>query len=257
MNTSVSSTSGPLIDAHCHLGQSPAGYVTADRLIAHLDQNGVSFAIVSPGRVDAPADIPSANDMVIESVRAHPDRLMGFALADPTAQADAAAELERALDAGLKGVKLRPGVAGFAPSQHALQAVVELAASRRSPIYLHSGIQILSVVKDALRIAAEFPDLPVVLSYRKSASLEGLPGDPTPRPRNLYVDTSYLPADYIHGLLETLGADRVVFGSGFPFGSQRVEMSKAYHAVPAEAVPLVFQGNIRALLASCGIELPV
>jgi len=254
MDQAASREAGPLIDAHCHLGESPAGSVTARQLIERLDQNGVAVAIVSAGRVTGPSDIPAANEMVLEAVRAHPSRLIGFALTDPTAQDNAAQQLARALGAGLAGVKLRPGVAGFASAGAGLRAVAEVAHERRAPIYCHSGSQILSVVKDALLLASEFPDLPIILSYRKGPSVKAPVTESVPA--NLYFDTSSLPAEYIRSLIREVGVGKVIFGSGFPFGSQKIELSKAYRAVPPDAVPAVFGGNIRAVLARCGIEVP-
>ena len=250
-----SQEAGPLIDAHCHLGNGPAGALTARQLIERLDQNAVALAIVSPGRVDESSEIPAANDLIVSAVHAYPERLIGFALTDPTAQADAPAELARALDAGLVGLKLRPGVAGLASAQHTLRAVVELAARRRAPVYFHSGTQIMSVARDAVQLASQFSDLPFVLSYRKGPTFEKLPTETIPE--NLYFDTSTLAPQQVADLLRHVGAGRIVFGSGFPFGSQRIEMSKAFHSVPAEDVPLVFGGNIRAILARCGIRIPV
>jgi len=246
---------GPLIDAHCHLGRSPAGVMTASQLLEHLDQNGMALAVISPGRVDDASAIPTANDMIVEAVRAHPKRFIGFGLADPTCQADAGKELTRVLDAGLAGLKLRPGTAGFASAQRALRSVVQVAAKRHVPVYLHSGSQLLSVVKDAVHLATEFPQLPIILSYRKSPAFEPA-GEVAVKLPNLYFDTSSLPAGHIADVLHLVGEKRLIFGSGFPFGSLRVELSKAYRAVPPEAVPLVFGGNIRAVLASCGIQVP-
>ncbi|MBV8453508.1 MAG: amidohydrolase family protein [Deltaproteobacteria bacterium] len=86
-----------------------------------MDAAGIDLQVVSltaPGceALDAETAIPiakDANDRLCETVKAHPDRLAGFA-ALPTADPDASAEeLERAVgQLGLKGTMINGHVRG-------------------------------------------------------------------------------------------------------------------------------------------------
>ena len=89
--------------------------------LAAMDAAGIDLQVVSltaPGceALDAETAIPiakDANDRLCETVKAHPDRLAGFA-ALPTADPDASAEeLERAVgQLGLKGTMINGHVRG-------------------------------------------------------------------------------------------------------------------------------------------------
>ena len=249
------SATEPLIDAHCHLGSYPAGEITTRELLDEMDRNGVTVAVISPSRADGPEETVAAKDRIIEACREHSGRLVGFAYVAPSGEAAAREELARAAAEGLVGVKIRPGLRGLSLSGENLIPVVEAAAEHRMPVYVHSSTQVRSVVTEVVELARRFSDLPFVLSHRKGPSFrEDLSLSASDCP-NLYFDTSSITAENITFLLRGLGPDRVVFGSGFPFGSQRIEMSKAYKATTPDAVPLVFGGNIRHVLESCKIHV--
>ncbi len=80
-----------------------------------MDDNGVDAQVMSPaapgvqnlGPADAVAPQTASNDLLAESVRAHPDRLRGPATLATPAPAEAARELERAVvRSGLNGAML-------------------------------------------------------------------------------------------------------------------------------------------------------
>lgn len=121
-------------------------FMDVDLRLAAMDEAGITAQILSPNpltylhhipAVDAVAYCRRHNDELAEIVRAHPDRLGGFAalpLQDPTA---AAAELERAISTlGLLGayVGTDPGVPLDDPS---LDEVYAACVALDAPLLLH------------------------------------------------------------------------------------------------------------------------
>jgi uncharacterized protein len=119
--------------------------VDAER-IAAMDETGLDIAVLSlttPGLQNLPAKEAVAlqtvaNDALSDAVRAHPDRLQGFAtLATPEPEA-AARELERAVkELGFDGAMLY-GRTGDRPlDEPAFWPIFEAAEALRAPLYLH------------------------------------------------------------------------------------------------------------------------
>ena len=118
-----------------------------DGRIAELDAHGIGMQVLSyssPTQL-APAEAAvglarAANDRLARAVRAHPDRLAGFATLpwqDPQA---AAAELERSVkELGLKGTLLigRPGTTFL--DDECYRPVLATLEALRVPLYVHPG----------------------------------------------------------------------------------------------------------------------
>jgi predicted TIM-barrel fold metal-dependent hydrolase len=114
--------------------------------LAAMDAAGIDLQVLSltaPGceALDAETAVPiarDANDRLFEAVKAHPDRLAGFA-ALPTADPEASAEeLERAVTRlGLKGAIINGHVRGRYLDDKKYWSIFECAQALDVPIYLH------------------------------------------------------------------------------------------------------------------------
>jgi predicted TIM-barrel fold metal-dependent hydrolase len=181
------------------------------------------------------------NDALAEVVGMYPDRFIGFAHHDPFAP-DAAGELHRAVTKlGLRGYKiLAPSLRGRVDDP-ALDPVWRTAEKLGLPVLIHFGVlgggggiaQHININPLVLHdVAKGFPDIPFIVPHF---------GCGYPREllhlawacRNVYVDTSgnnewtrWMPypltlADLFRKFVETLGPERIVFGSDsewFPRG---------------------------------------
>lgn len=128
-----------LIDAHLHC----TGRETTTDVLATLDEAGVDVGVLlapflSEGHAlgDA-ASLRRANDHLARLVAGHADRLVGFAVVNPSLPG-AVDDLQRAVDAGLRGVKMVPS--GWYPYDDAVQPVFARAARLKLPALFHSGI---------------------------------------------------------------------------------------------------------------------
>ena len=205
-----------------------------------------------------PATVRRVNDATAEAIAAHPDRLIGLATVALQEPEIAAAELERCVkELGFRGVEILTNVNGenlhearFAPFYHKMQeldvpAFVHpanvLGADRLRPFFLGNliGNPTDTAVAAACLIfggvLAELPRLKFVLAHGGGTCplLRGrwehawrmglvepavIQRPPSEYFRLLYFDslTHGIPA--LNYLVDTVGAERVMLGSDYPFG---------------------------------------
>src|SRR4051812_35777263 len=98
-------------DAHTHTGSNdPDGFRSSpEGLIAGLGEIGARAAVFT---MHEPDGYPRANDRVLAEAAASDGVLVPFCRLDPRT-GDAAAEAERCLDAGARGIKLHPRAEQF------------------------------------------------------------------------------------------------------------------------------------------------
>lgn len=95
-----------IIDIHAHIGRHPIHEFEqeSNELLDIMNKYGVDKCFLLPF---PSMKIKMVNDGIAKAVEEHPDRFIGFACIDPSTN-DAAYEVERAVDIGLKGVMLDP-----------------------------------------------------------------------------------------------------------------------------------------------------
>lgn len=204
-----------LVDSHTHIGandpdgfrSSPAGLLAALERVA---ARGLVFPMHEPGGYAA------ANDRVLAAARDSDHRLVPFCRVDP---ADgAAAEAERCLDAGARGVKLHPRAEGFVLSDPEIAPVVALTAERRVPVLIHAGRGIPALGRDALTLCGRFPNARLILAHAAISDLSWI-WQHAPEHPNLFFDTTWWnPVDLL-ALLALVPPGQVVYGSDAPYGT--------------------------------------
>ena len=115
-------------------------FATAEDVIAELDRAGFDKAIVFGFAFQDPGLCRMVNDYVIEKVTSNRERLIGFAVVQPSSRC-AAREIERTHDAGLRGLgELFPSGQCFDISDAALTGgFTGVCAERSMPILVHSN----------------------------------------------------------------------------------------------------------------------
>ena len=159
-----------IIDAHVHC----SGSESADEVLRTLDTAGVDMAVLLAPFLDGGVSrlhdrdaLCAGNRHLSRVVRSHGDRLVGFAVVNPDLP-DAPSDVERAIEEGLRGLKMVPG--GWYPYDACAHRVYAKAEELDLPILFHSGIFIdgrsgrycQPVFFEALR---EHPRLRVTLAH--------------------------------------------------------------------------------------------
>ncbi|MFA5551206.1 MAG: amidohydrolase family protein [Trueperaceae bacterium] len=215
------------------------------------------------------------NERLAELVGRHPDKFIG--LAHHQLEPGAGARLRGAVDQlGLRGYKLLGPTTDYAFEDPRLRDVWEFLAERRLPALIHFGFlgRGGGVVQhprmsplSLFEVARDFPEVPFIIPHFGAGYFQDLLALCWSLP-NIYIDTSgsnqwmrWMPypltlEDLFRKALETVGAERIVFGSDssyFPRGfSQRylLDQVRACYTlnVSQEDVALIFGGNAARLL---------
>jgi predicted TIM-barrel fold metal-dependent hydrolase len=234
-----------IVDAHNHIGKRKGLTFLVDELVKQMDQYGIDKAVVfsMTESID--------NDYIGQSVKAHPDRLIGFATVNPWSDA-AEEELDRcANDLGLVGLKLHPVRHGYMFDEHfLLDPIFEKCSTFGWPIIAYGAADIASVPNHFEEMANTFPDIPLIMAHMGYMYETNSAIDVASRTDNVYLETSGVFVRQVNSALNKVGASKVIFGTNTPkeefdFSLERIKMS---NADPNE-LELILGGNILKLLS--------
>jgi predicted TIM-barrel fold metal-dependent hydrolase len=167
---------------------------------------------------------------VAESVRAHSDRLLGIARVDPLLGDEAVVELERALgELGLKGLFLHPWEETFRVNDPLVDSVVEVARDHEVPVVVAAGYPWLSEGLQVGELARRFPDVSFVATNGLQINIAGLGQVDAELAladnANIAIQTSGVyREDFIEGIVERYGVERVLYASASPVFDPRLEL---------------------------------
>ncbi len=202
-------------DVHTHIGSNdPDGFRSEPaELVAALgraDARGVVFPMHEP------SGYPAANDRVLAVAAESDGRLAAFCRVSPHERP--AAEAERALDAGARGIKLHPRAEGFALSHPGVAEVCTVAAERRVPVLTHAGRGIPALGRDALALSERHPGLSIVLAHAGVSDLSWIWREASAHP-NVLFDTAWWSVSDLLALFALVPPGQIVFGSDAPYGT--------------------------------------
>jgi predicted TIM-barrel fold metal-dependent hydrolase len=213
------------------LSASPKNkFATAEEVIDELDSNGFAGAVIFGFGFQDLGLCRMVNDYVIEKVKAYPERLAGL-IAVPPAHPGALAEIERAHDAGLKGVgEIFPSGQCFDIGDAAVtRTFTGLCAERRLPILVHAnepvGHYYPGKTDTTLRQLEQFiehsQDCDIILAHWGGGLFfyETMP-EVREKCGRVYYDCAATPLLYDKHVCETAVnmqlAGRILFGSDYP-----------------------------------------
>ena len=212
------------IDAHSHVGYfggwADVGY-TDEQMVAEMDRYGIEKSVVS--YMD--------NTVVEQAVKRFPDRFVGITWANPY-EGDKAVEtvVREVREHGFQGIKLHPLLNAFTAND----AVVH-------PLP-HSIIQ----------LAEDFPKVRIVMVHMGHGNGIYIQAaiDLSKKHDNVYLETSGMPMHTkIREAYNTVGSERVFWGSDAPFHHYRVEMLRTeVCGLPESALENIFYRNIKRFL---------
>lgn len=194
-----------------HPGSVPA-------LIEAMDRGNIDKALVHSVAMSA-HQVTIINDFIHQEVTAHTGRLFGFATLHPDME-NAYDEVTRALDLGLKGVKIHSDMQRVSLLDPRMDALYE-ACENRCPMLLHMGDERYAYDNPRMipEILRRFPHLQLICAHMGGYS-EWDQARAHLQNENVLFDcssTSFaLGADGWRDIIRYFGADRVMFGSDFP-----------------------------------------
>ena len=203
-------------DAHTHTGSNdPDGYRSSvEELTEALALIGSRAAVFT---MHEPDGYPAANDRVLAEAAASEGRLVPFCRLDPHT-GDAAAEAERCLDAGARGIKLHPRAERFRLEERLTEPIFAVANERRVPVLIHAGRGIPALGRDAVELCERFPDARLILAHAAVCDLAWIWRAAESHP-NLFFDTAWWNATDLLALFALVPPGQIVWGSDAPYGT--------------------------------------
>lgn len=233
------------IDAHAHVGYF-GGWcdvgVTPEEMIAQMDLYNIEKTVISTYPIGES----------IEAVDKYPDRLIGAAWINPCE----AGCIEQARDAvenhGFKAIKLHPLLNAYVANDPCVFPVAELAGELDIPLMIHTGHPPFSLPWSVAQLAELYPDVKMVMVHMGHGNGIYIQAaiDLAKKYDNLYLETSGMPMHTkIKEAYETVGSDRVMWGTDMPFHHPTVEAQRTLvSGLEDDQLKDVFYNNVKALL---------
>jgi len=200
-------------------------------LLRRLDADGIERAVlVNYPSPDLMGFSHRVNEYVAEYCRAAPDRLVPMGGVHPRFAEDAAAEVRRAAELGVKALKIHPPHMQVEPNAYlhglgALRALYEEAQRLRLPVMIHTGTSIFPGARSRMGepmpvddVAIDFPDLRIVIAHGGRPLWMEQAFFLVRRFPNVFMDVSSVPPKAIPRYFPRLAevAHKVLYGSDWP-----------------------------------------
>lgn len=227
------------IDAHAHIGYiggwADVG-ITPEVLITQMDAYDIEKTIICC----------EDNDQTIQAIQAYPLRLKGAVYVNPL-DIKSVETMSDYIDQGCCAVKLNPLRHAYVADADILDPVMECARDKKIPVCIHCGHPPYSLPWSIALLAERFPEVKVMMIHMGhghgvyiDASLKMAKRYP-----NLYLEMSGMPMHTkIKEAYETVGHNRIMFGTDSPFHHPSVELQKVVMSgLDEEAQKLIFYDN--------------
>lgn len=223
-----------------------------ERLLHAMEKHGIDHAVILS------LEPLTSTQNILELIKPFRDKLSVFASVHRN-ESDPVGYFKNFVDSGaVSGLKIHPIVGGFACGElyYKVKDLVAFASERSLPIMIHTGHIPVDHLKgvsgcsdiDALEpLFSDFPKAKFILghigweSWRRALAM----GKRYP---NIWVETSWQSASVIRRAVDTLGAERVIFGSDYPLFNQQLAIDQLRNALTAKEFVLVASVNAKRLL---------
>ena len=222
-----------------------------DTLLRLCDSAGIGRALVSCVAA-TPSSVGAINAHIARAVREREGRVVGFAALHPDSP-DVALDAAKAIDSGLRGVKLHPDFQKFYLDEpKCLKSFEAFAGKLPALVHLGDSRFDYSSPERAARLLRAFPEATVIGAHLGGWSVWDEGAEALAGFRNLYVDTSSSlyelePARALR-LIRRFGSERVLFGSDYPMWDPGAELDRLRRiGLTSEEEALILFGNANRL----------
>jgi uncharacterized protein len=220
-----------IIDAHAHIGNGRYKNITPNELLHQMDDNGINHAVICPIEEQITAFNRDGNDYILKQVGLYPDRFTGFAVANPWFGDIALVELKRAIEGGLRGLKLHPTYQGFSMNDPIIYPFIELVDRYKLPVYAHTGTAHFGEPFKLVELARMFPEVVFIMGHSGSSDFwSDLSRSHQFAPNILFETSRNGPSKYVN-LLNNIGPDYIIFGSNIPETFYHLELTSIYEVI--------------------------
>lgn len=234
---------GRIWDAHAHLGEDDDGsLLDPPALLDEMRRFGVTRSFVFPFRQGSLAAYRERNDAMVAAADASGAALVPFCRVEPGE--GAVAELERALDAGGRGIKLHPLTGRFEIGDPLVDAAMALAAERSVPVLLHAGRGIAPFMGDLEGMLRRHPEAQVILAHAAIGDHEAAVAAAAAHP-NVVFDVAVWNLLDLIALIARVAPEQILYGTDAPYYGHACVQAKLGLALAAAGAAA---GQIAAIL---------
>lgn len=221
------------------------GNGTIENVLENMDSGGIDHTIMVNF---APAKIINDNNLwTLEAAKASEGKLIPLVSFHPEMEGSITKYFKKYIDLGAKGIKLHPMAQGFDVRDERMHELYQLCSDNRFAILIHCGrvsnarLNEYSDLDMILPIIQQYPQMPVVLAHMADGDVNSVL-DISKKYNNVYFDTSIVITGYpeimnvnepswlddnqVVQIINEIGADRVIFGSDFPWGSPKHDIKR-------------------------------
>lgn len=229
------------IDAHAHIGKI-GGWadveMTPTQLIDLMNEYEIEKTVVCCGD----------NEETLKAMKQYPEHIIGAIYVNPL-EKQSVDSMDHYIEQGFKAVKLNPLRHAYVADDEIVDAVMEKARKYHLPVCIHSGHPPYSLPWSIALLAERHPDVKIMMIHMGHG--HGVYIDAAlkmaRRYSNLYLEMSGMPMHTkIKAAYESVGQDRIMFGTDGPFHHPSVEMQKVIMSgVDEEGLQKIFYENAK------------
>ncbi len=248
-----------------HLYSDPkARLSSAEELVKKMDRDGIDVAVTLGMGWKIHDFAVEANDYILESARAFPNRLVPFCTVNPAHGDVAVAEIERCADLGARGIgELHSYAQGYRlDDERVMTPIMEVAIARDLIVLTHSSEPVGhiyagkgTVTPDELsRFIEMFPKAKIVCAHWGGGlPFYALMPEVAETLRNVYFDSAASPFLYTPNVftnaINLVGPNKILFGTDYPLISHKRLLAQVEtQALDPETKAAVLGGNAGKLL---------
>ena len=210
-----------IIDAHAHIGYiggwADVG-ITEEGLLKQMNKYNIERTVLCN----------EDNDITLRMMERHPGHIIDCLYVNPL-EPKTVDSMESYLKKGFTSVKLNPLRHAYCADAAVLDPVLEIAKKYNVPICIHSGHPPYSLPWQIGLLAERHPNVKIMMIHMGHG--HGVYIDAAlkmaRRYSNIYLEMSGMPMQIkIREAYETVGSDRIMFGTDTPFHHPTIEMQK-------------------------------
>jgi predicted TIM-barrel fold metal-dependent hydrolase len=257
-----------LLDANAWLGHYPfraVPHTTPDALLRQMDRHGIERAVVSSLHCVFYTDAHSGNEELAQWVRGHPDRLIPCATLNPAFPGWEQDLRECCDEWGMRGLRLFPAHHRYlltspqclelvrAATERGLHIAIPLRLEdRRQQHWMDTTAEVS--LRDVAELARACPEANIIALEAIGVENSPFVHDAALREARVSFEFSRMATVLqatIPALLKSIGARRLIFGTGMPLKISGPAILKLQLLeAPAEVKDLLAHGNMQRLLTT-------
>lgn len=237
-----------IYDIHSHLGKTSSGEEnTPSELVESLKQYGISKVGISSL---SGISMTEQNDLVYQAMKEFPEEVKGYGFIHPKSK-NAIDEVHRCLgDYKMNGIKFHSWKHGYYPDNTpSLKDILTEIQPYDVHVQMHVGTAPFSTPYTWVEYAKMFPKIDFLFTHIGYYEFGLSTIEAIKDVKNVWVETSgQMDVEVLKKAIDVLGAERVCFGTDWPYKPVNIEVEKFYELqVPEEKLEYIFHKNAEYL----------